>query len=102
MGPDDLRKLAFQLDGVIEQPHHHLASFRINGKIIATMPADGSFLNVFVAEPVREQMLGMYPDAYEKVWWGKKVMGLKVLPDKAHRDDILSLLQSAYRDKTKS
>lgn len=101
----EIRDFIGSLEGVSEAPHHHLISFRINSKnsskIFATMPQDGSFLNIFVDEATREKMLGMYPDAYEKVWWGKKVMGVKAFPDKAQQEDLENLLRSAWQYKSK-
>lgn len=44
-------------------------------------------------------MLGMHPEAYEKVWWGKKVMGIRALPGKADIRDVSRLLQQAYLHK---
>lgn len=99
MTADDIRALVARLDDATEAPHHHLVSFRIRGKIFATMPADGGYLNIFVPEPEREAMLGMHPDHYEKVWWGGKVMGLKALTDRADPRDISALLASACRNK---
>jgi hypothetical protein len=99
MTADDIRTIIAKLEGTTEEPHHHLISFRIKGKIFATMPADASYLNIFVPEPVREAMLGMHPDDYEKVWWGKQVMGLKALTDRADRRDVADLLATAYRFK---
>lgn len=67
MTADDIRAIIATLENATEEPHHHLISFRIKGKIFATMPADASFLNIFVPEQAREAMLGMHPDDYEKV-----------------------------------
>jgi hypothetical protein len=99
MDASAIRKIVAGLEGAAEEPHHHLVSFRINGRIFATMPGDGSFLNIFVDEAAREKMLGMYPDSYEKVWWGKNVMGIRALPGKAHPKDIAALLATAYQQK---
>ena len=59
MTADDIRAIVATLEGATEAPHHHLVSFRtsVNGKIFATMPADASFLNIFVPEQEREAML---------------------------------------------
>ncbi len=96
----DIRHMIASLEDATEEPHHHLTSFRINGKIFATMPADASFLNIFVNEQEREAMLGMHPNAYEKVWWGKKVIGIRALPEKAQKEDVARLLKIACQDKS--
>ena len=55
-----------------------MSSFRVHGKIFATLAPDGSFLNVFVDDEQRELMVAVDPKAYETLWWGKKVVGLHV------------------------
>lgn len=91
----DIRSIVKEMGECTEEPHHHLTSFRIRGKIFATMPSDFSFLNIFVSEECRERTLGMYPESFEKLWWGKNVVGLKANPEKADRKDIEMLLREA-------
>jgi hypothetical protein len=95
----DVRRLALSLPQASEQPHFHLASFRVNGKMFATLAPDGSYLNVFVDDTQREIMVTVDPKAYETLWWGKKVMGLHVHVAAAKRRDVKALLQSAWERK---
>ena len=96
----DIRAMVDEMGECTEEPHHHLTSFRIGGKIFATMPPDFSFLNIFVDEECREETLGMYPESFEKLWWGKNVVGLKANPEKADRKDIEMLLKKARAYKS--
>jgi hypothetical protein len=91
--------LALSLPQASEQPHFHLASFRVNGKMFATLAPDGSYLNVFVDDAQREIMVTVDPKAYETLWWGKKVMGLHVHLAAAKKRDAEALLQSAWERK---
>ena len=55
-----------------EQPHHNMRSFRVKGKIFATVPPGDEFVHLFVGEEDRERILVVDP-AFEKLWWGSKV-----------------------------
>jgi len=91
------RRFALSLAETTEEPHFHFASFRVRGKIYATVPPGETHLHVFVDEPDRERYLAMFPDAYEPLLWGKKVMGLRVTLAAAREPDVRDLLAAAWR-----
>jgi hypothetical protein len=95
----DARNYALSLPESREEPHFKLDSFRVRGKIFATVPVDRKHLHVFVDEPRRELALAMFPDAYEKLWWGKNVVGIKVKLAGANAADVKDLLHSAWARK---
>jgi hypothetical protein len=95
----NLRRLALSLPEVSEEPHFHLSSFRVKGRIFATVPPDGTYLNVFVDEPQREMMLAVDPAAYQALWWGQKVVGLRVDVSAAKSTDVEELLRTAWERK---
>ena len=95
MNQEQARHIALAIPDVEEKPHHHFASFRINNKIIATMPPNTNVLHIFVPEEIREPVLAMQPDIFEKLFWGKKVVGLKTHLDHAKPKDIQPLLEKA-------
>ena len=99
MNISQVRRLALSLPEVSEEPHFHLSSFRVNGKIFATVPPDGSFLNVFVDETQREMMVAVDSKVYETLWWGKKVAGLRVNVTAAKVSDVKELLRMAWERK---
>lgn len=43
-----VRRFALSLPETTEEPHFDMASFRVRGRIFATVPADGTRLHVFV------------------------------------------------------
>ena len=99
MNVKEVRRLALALPEANEEPHFHLSSFRVQGKIFATLAPDGSFLNVFVGDEQRELMVAVDPKAYETLWWGKKVVGLHVHMTAAKSSDVEQLLRSAWERK---
>jgi hypothetical protein len=96
---EKIREFALSLPGVTEEPHFQFSSFRVKGKIFVTVPPDGNLLHVFVDEPQRELMVSAQPEAYEKLWWGKKVVGLRIHMSKAKAKDVEELVHSAWLRK---
>ena len=95
----EVRRFALSLPGVTEAPHFDKSSFRVRGKIFATVPPGGSHLHVFVDEVQRERMTSVAPEAYEKLWWGEKVVGLRVALSLAQSQHVKELLEAAWHLK---
>jgi hypothetical protein len=95
----EVRRLALSLPEVSEQPHFHLTSFRVKGKIFATAPPEGHYLNVFVDDEQREMMVAVDPKAYDALRWGKKIAGLRVNVAAAKARDVEALLRMAWERK---
>ena len=87
------------LPGVTEEPHHAMSSFRVNGKIFATVPPDGLHLHLFVDEQDREQSIAVAPAAFEKLSWGARVVGRRVKLARARHGDVEALLRKAWQRK---
>ena len=96
---DPIRKYALSLEAVTEEPHHNYSSFRVRGKIFATIPPDGDFIHVFVGEEDRQQALALCPESVEKLLWGSKVLGLRVALASAKPTVVKSLLRTAYETR---
>jgi hypothetical protein len=95
MNVREVRRLALALPEATEQPHFHLTSFRVKGKIFATVAPDGSFMNVFVDDALREIMVSVDAKAYETRWWGKSgYLHVHVAAAKAR--DVKTLLRAAW------
>jgi hypothetical protein len=92
------RRLALALPEATEEPHFHLTSFRVKGKIFATAAPDGSYMNVFVADEQREIMVAVDPKAYETLKWGKAGY-LHVHLAAAKARDVKTLLRAAWERK---
>jgi hypothetical protein len=93
---------ALSLPDATQEPHFHFTSFRIGGRIFATMPPSNELLHVFVPEQDRELAVLQFPDCCEALRWGKRVVGVKVDLGKASDALILELLRAAYADKARS
>ncbi len=98
MNVREVRRLALGLPEATEEPHFHLASFRVKGKIFATVAPDGSYLNVFVDDGQREVMVAVDPKAYESLQWGKSTY-LHVHLGAAKANDVKTLLRAAWERK---
>jgi len=96
---DQIRRYALSLAEVTEQPHFDYVSFRIRGKIFLTVPPDGKHLHVFVAEEQRELALAVHAACVEKLWWGGKVVGLRVDLAKAEGKAVKELIDQAWARK---
>ena len=94
-----IRRYALSLPEVTEEPHFKLSSFRVRGRIFATLPADESNINIFVGEADRDRALALDPDACEKLWWGASVMGLKVDCARADTALVKELLRLSWLRK---
>jgi hypothetical protein len=94
-----VRKIALSLPEVTEEPHFHRTSFRVRGKIFATVIPDEPFLNVMVGESTREPALSVCSHCVEKLFWGKKVAGLTVDLREAKPALVAELLAQAWREK---
>ena len=93
------RRIALALPEASEEPHFDMTSFRIRGRIFATSPPGGEFLHVFVDESDVKALVASDPAAYEELWWGKKLSGLRVRLKEADRSQVKELLEDAWRRK---
>ena len=93
------RHYALSLPKATEAPHHKYSSFRVVGKIFATVPPDGEHLHVFVDEVEREYALALEPAAYSKLHWGEAAVGLRIVLARAKAPAVLRLLYCAWRRK---
>lgn len=87
---------ALSLPEATEEPHHDMSSFRVRGKIFATVPPDGGHLHVFLDEPEAAAWVSEHPDGYELLRWGKRVSGLRVTLGRAPDDQVRELLEESW------
>jgi len=100
MTADDARRLALGLAGAVEQPHHELTSFRVGGKIFATMTPDGAALRIFVSsDEVRDQWVAAEPEAVAPLFWGGRRRGLAVTLAKAEPGWVETLLRLSWQER---
>jgi hypothetical protein len=94
-----VRKLALAFPEATEQPHHDMTSFRVRGKIFATMPPDGGRLHVFLPVDEVASYCAEFPSTVEELWWGKKLSGCRVLLGHADRALVREMLAESWRRK---
>jgi hypothetical protein len=91
-----VRRHALSLPDVTEQPHFDHSSFRVRGKIFLTVPPDGQHLHVFIDEEQRKQALALHGAFVEKLWWGGKVVGLRINLTEADSAVVDQLVRQAW------
>src|SRR3954469_1919026 len=94
---DDVRRVALALPGATEAPHHERTSFRVGGKIFATMPRDGASLNVLLGEEDARAAAEESPAWVELLWWGRRLSGVRIDLARADGDTLRQLLEDAWR-----
>lgn len=100
MTPDDVRALALALPGTLELPHHERTSFRVDGRIFATMPPDGESMNVLLDEEGARAAAS--DQGVELLWWGQKLSGVRVPLEDADRTIVAELLDEAWQRRRRS
>jgi len=90
--------LALSHPEAYEADHHGFPSFRVTTKIFATLP-DDEHLHVMVDEDQIRALAVERPDAYEQLWWGKRLACVRVNLDRADAADVAELLTDAWHRK---
>jgi len=96
---DQARAFALSLPETHGEPHFEMWSFRVRGKIFATVPPDGLHLHIFVGEAAVHGAVGSDPKAFEELWWGKKLAGVRVNLPAARIGPVFDLLAASWRRK---
>jgi hypothetical protein len=92
---DQARSLALALPEAVEQEHHGFPSFRVGGKIFATLPDEGH-MNVMVDPDAVRTAVQADPAACAERWWGKRLAAVTVTLAQADADVISDLLADAW------
>jgi hypothetical protein len=94
----DARRTALALPEAVEQDHHGFPSFRVAGKIFATLP-DVKHLHVMLDADAVDAAVDTAPEACEELWWGKRLAGVRVTLSAVRADLVAGLLSAAWRRK---
>jgi hypothetical protein len=92
------RRLALSLPEAVEQDHHGRPSFRVGGKIFATLWSEER-MNVMLDEGGILTAVERAPDACENVWWGKRLAAVGVRLPVADAELLAELLADAWERK---
>ncbi|OLD98527.1 MAG: hypothetical protein AUG91_08935 [Actinobacteria bacterium 13_1_20CM_4_69_9] len=95
---DEARAVALSLPEAVEQDHHGRASFRVGGKIFATLWSDER-MNVMLDEGGILTAIESAPAACEQVWWGKRLAAVGVTLARVDREFLGELLTDAWELK---
>ena len=94
-----MRRLALSLPETAEAPHHDMTSFRVAGKIFATVPPGADRVHVFIGADEVAAYCAEYPLVVEELWWGKRLSGCRVELGQAPQALVRELLTLAWRNR---
>jgi hypothetical protein len=92
---EQARELALSLPEAVEQDHHGRPSFRVANKIFATQ-WDENHMNVMLDEGGIRTAVHSDPNAFEEVWWGKKLAAVRVDLRRVEAEVLHELLEEAW------
>ena len=98
ISPDEARLLALSFPEAVEADHHGRPSFRVEGKIFATL-WDEARLNVMLDEGGILTAVENAPDTCKRVWWGKRLRAVGVNLPRADRELLAEMLRDAWEQK---
>ena len=93
------RRFALALPEATEEPHFEMSSFRVRGKIFATVPPDGEYLHVFVDEQEAAAAVAENPAAFEQLRWGQRLRGLRIRLAASPAGQLQELIEESWRRK---
>jgi hypothetical protein len=92
------RKIALRFPETAEQDHFGNPSFRVRGRIFATVP-DRTHLNVMIDPFDVDAVVRADPESCAELLWGKEVRGVRVSLPNASSTFVDELLRAAWRRK---
>jgi hypothetical protein len=96
--PEQARRLALVFPEATEQDHHGRPSFRVAGKIFATL-WDESHMNVMLDEAGIHTAVQAWPTACTELWWGKRLSAVQVDLEQIDARQLGDLLADAWEQK---
>jgi hypothetical protein len=92
---EEARALALALPQAQELDHHGRPSFRVRGRIFATL-WDSEHMNVMLDEDgIRTRVAGA-PEACAEVWWGRRLAAVRVTLARVDAAELRELLEDAW------
>lgn len=95
---DETRAMALSLPEARAEEHHGMESFRVRGRIFATVPDDGH-VRVMVDDQEIHAAVAEYPDVCAPFWWGSRLACVVVTVAAADPELVRELLTEAWRRK---
>jgi hypothetical protein len=100
MTRDDIRALALSLPQAEEKPHFDRASFRVGGKIFATLPPGGELVVLMLPMLVKESVVQADPEAHVPLpgaWERSGSTQLRI--GRMDSEKLADLVRLAWREK---
>jgi hypothetical protein len=98
---EQARRIALALPETVERDHHGRPSFRVAGRIFATL-WDEHHMNVMLDEGGIRTATQSAPEICEEVWWGKRLAAVRVDLRRAEERLLADLLADAWEGKAKA
>ena len=95
---EEVRRLALALPEVTEQDHHGRPSFRVRGKIFATVPGPDT-VNLMVPADAVAGIVTEDPAACAELWWSTRLSGVRLHLPAASAALAAELLADAWQSK---
>lgn len=92
------RTIALGLPEATEADHHGMASFRVRGKIFATVP-DDDHVRIMLDENGIRAAVAEFPSVCKDFYWGNKLACVVVAVKPATTGLLRELFTDAYRRK---
>jgi hypothetical protein len=95
---EEARRLALSLPETVEQDHHGRPSFRVAGRIFATL-WDQDHMNVMLDEPGIRTAVDAHSGICAEVMWGKRLAAVRVTLPAVDAGLLSDLLADAWEGK---
>jgi hypothetical protein len=95
LSSDEARALALALPEAVEQDHHGRPSFRVGGKIFATL-WDTEHMNVMLDEGGIVMAVQEHPSVCSEVMWGKRLAAVRVDLPRVDPEVLERMLEEAW------
>jgi len=92
------RELALELPGAEERDHHGRPSFRVGGRIFATLWDEGH-MNVMLDEDGIRTSVARDGECYAEVRWGRRLAAVAVTLERVGEAELRELLSDAWEGK---
>lgn len=98
LSTDQARELALILPETVEQDHHGRPSFRVGGRIFATLWTDRAMNVMAGVERIRAAVEDR-PDVCREFFWGRRLAAVQVDLERTDPELLEDLLDEAWRGK---
>jgi hypothetical protein len=92
------RQLALALPDAVELDHHGFPSFRVAGRIFATLPSPDRLRAMLDEHGIRSAAAN-WPDSCREFYWGKRLACVEIDLGRADETLVADLLSEAWQQR---